>query len=46
MTLPAIEIERSQSLLVVVRFQRAATEQEFAERCRAPIPWWGPKRKG
>jgi hypothetical protein len=31
MTPPAIEIERSQSLLVAVRFHRAATDQEFAQ---------------
>jgi len=31
MTPPAIEIEHGQSLLVVVRFQRAATEQEFVQ---------------
>lgn len=31
MTLPAIEIERSQSLITVVRFQRAASDQEFGD---------------
>ncbi len=31
MTSPAIEIQRTQSLLTVVRFQRAATDQEFAD---------------
>lgn len=28
---PAIEIDRSQPLLMVVRFQRAASDQEFAQ---------------
>lgn len=28
---PAIEIDRSQPLLMVVRFQRGATDQEFAQ---------------
>jgi tRNA U34 5-methylaminomethyl-2-thiouridine-forming methyltransferase MnmC len=28
---PAIEIDRSQNLLVVVRFHRAASDQEFAQ---------------
>lgn len=31
MTLPAIEIDRSQQLVVVVRFHRGPTDEEFAQ---------------